>query len=409
MDKELSFPKHRIKFLLLENIHQVAFERLREAGYSVEGIGRSLPSEELLSELRDVHVLGIRSKTKITREQIEGAKKLMAIGCFGVGTNQVDLGAATSAGIPVFNAPYGNTRSVAELAVGNIIALARKSADRNHKMHQGFWDKTAKGVHEVRDKVLGIIGYGHIGQQVGILAEALGIRIIFFDMMRQLPLGNSRQIESLDELLRESDFVSLHVPALRSGKALFGEKELRKMKKGSYILNTSRGSLIDLAALKKVLEEGHLAGAALDVFPDEPGSNKEEFHCELAGMENVILTPHIGGSTEEAQYNIGLEVAACFQKFIDTGATFGAVNFPQVGLPLDGESHRILNVHKNVPGVLTEVNKIISDVGANINAQYLNTYKDVGYLVVDVNKEVSDELKDKISSLSSSIKTRILY
>lgn len=409
MSQECSFPRNKIKILLLENIHAVASEKLKEAGYAVETIGRSLTPEELLEQIKDAHVVGIRSRTKIGPEHIEAAGRLLAIGCFGVGTNQVALDKATEKGVPVFNAPYGNTRSVAELAIGNIIALARKTADRNAKMHQGLWDKTAKGMHEVRDKVLGIVGYGHIGQQVGILAEGLGLRVIFYDRLQQLPLGNSRQVDTMEQLLAQADFITLHVPALKSGGALIGAAELSKMKKGAYLINTSRGSHIDMAALKAALESGQLGGAALDVYPVEPKSNKEEFKCELAGLENVILTPHLGGSTEEAQYKIGLEVAAAFAKFIDMGTTMGAVNFPRVDLPPDESSHRILNVHKNVPGVLTEVNRVISNLGANINAQYLSTYKDIGYLVMDVNKDVSDAVKSEIAALPTSIKTRILY
>lgn len=409
MSEECSFPKNKIKILLLENIHPAAVSRLTEAGYAIETVSRSLTPEELLEKIPDVHVLGIRSRTKIAAEHIQAARRLMAIGCFGVGTNQVALDAATTHGVPVFNAPYGNTRSVAELALGHMIYLARKAGDRNNRMHQGLWDKTAKGMHELRGKVLGIVGYGHIGQQVGILAEAIGLRVVFYDRMRQLPLGNSRQLETMDELLEQSDFVTLHVPGLKSGASLIGAAELKKMKKGSYLLNTSRGTHIDLAALKEAVQSGHLGGAALDVFPAEPKSNNEPFQCELTGVENIIMTPHLGGSTEEAQYNIGQEVAGAFVKFIDVGSTVGAVNFPQVDLPFDETSHRILNVHKNVPGVLSEVNRVISSLDANVNAQYLSTYKDIGYLVMDVNKDVSDAVKSQISELSSSIKTRILY
>ena len=409
MDKKVSYPKHKIKILLLENIHQAAFDSLESAGYSVEGIGRSISPEELAEQISDIHVLGIRSKTQVTAEHIKAAKRLLAIGCFGVGTNQVALDAAAKRGIPVFNAPYGNTRSVAELAIGNIIALARKTADGNRKLHQGLWEKGAKGRHEVRDKVLGIVGYGHIGQQVGILGEALGMRIMFFDMIRRLPLGNSQQVDTMDDLLAQADFLTLHVPAKPDGTPLIGAAEIEKMKDGSYILNASRGSLVDLSALKEALKSGKLGGAALDVFPKEPRSNSEEYTSELAGVDGALLTPHIGGSTEEAQYNIGLEVSASFIKFINQGATQGAVNFPQVSLPLGENSHRILNIHKNVPGVLSDINSIISNLGANIEAQYLNTNKDVGYLVMDLNKDLSDEVHKGIAELDSNIRTRILY
>ncbi|HQH29050.1 MAG TPA: NAD(P)-dependent oxidoreductase, partial [Oligoflexia bacterium] len=284
-----------------------------------------------------------------------------------------------------------------------------KAGDGNRRMHEGRWKKSAKGCFEVRDKVLGIVGFGHIGQQVGIIAEALGLRVIFFDLRPQLPLGNTRQVESLDKLFAEADFVSLHVPATPSGQPLVGRNELGKMKKGAYLINTSRGTLIDFSALRDSIESGHLGGAAIDVYPGEPKSNDEPFDCGLTGLANVILTPHLGGSTEEAQYKIGEEVAATFVRFIDEGATVGAVNFPQVSLPMDDNSHRILNVHKNVPGALKEINNVISSLGANINGQYLGTYKNIGYMIMDVSKEVSEEVREQISALGINIRTRILF
>jgi len=409
MSKQFSYPKSKIRILLLENIHPAAFSFLEESGYSVEGIGCSLNSDELMEQIQDVHVLGIRSKTQVTEKHINAARRLLTIGCFGVGTNQVVLDAAMRRGIAVFNAPYGNTRSVAELAIGNIISLSRRSALGNLRMHQGRWEKSAAGVFEVRGKTIGIVGYGHIGQQVGIIAEALGMRVLFFDLVKQLKLGNATQAETFDELLKQSDFITLHVPADPSGAALMGAKELSTMKRGSYLLNLSRGSLIDVAALKEAVQSGHLGGAALDVFPEEPKSNAEDFEFELTGVENILLTPHIGGSTEEAQHNIGLEVARAFVKFIDTGLTRGAVNFPQVGLPSDGISHRILNVHKNVPGVLSDINSIISNLGANINAQFVSSYKEIGYLVMDLDKNLANEVYQEITKLDSNIRTRILY
>jgi D-3-phosphoglycerate dehydrogenase len=409
MDRELSFPKNKIKILLLEGIHDVAVERLRESGYAVESNPKSLTAEELLDVIPDVHVLGIRSKTKVNSQHFTAARRLLAVGCFGVGTNQVDLDAAAGSAVPVFNAPYGNTRSVAELTIADVIFLARRAADKNCKMHNGIWSKSAKGAREVRDKVIGIVGYGHIGQQVGLLAEAVGMRVLFFDMSKRLPLGTAKLAESFDALLAESDFVTLHVPAMPNNRPLISRDEIAKMKDRSYLLNLSRGSLIDFTAVKEAVESGKLAGAAVDVYPAEPKGNNEPFACELAGVENVILTPHLGGSTEEAQYNIALEVSAAFVKLIDSGCTFGAVNFPQVDLPFCPESHRILNVHRNEPGVLSAVNKIIADLGANINAQYLSTYKNIGYLVMDVNKAVSEEVKEQIAALATSIRTRILY
>ena len=409
MNKDYSFPKDKIKILLIEGVHPVAIERLKSAGYSVEADGKSLTHEQLLERIADVHVLGVRSKTKIAKEHLQAAKRLLCVGCFGVGTNQVALEDATNLGVPVFNAPFGNTRSVAELTIGSMINLARKIGDKNNLMHKGHWNKSAKGAVEVRDKVLGVLGYGHIGQQVALLAEAIGLRVIFYDKIRRLPLGNARQVDSIEDVLKQSDFVTMHVPALPGNKTLIGRDELAKMKKGSFLLNMSRGSLIDFGALKESIQGGHLGGAAIDVYPAEPKSNDEPFATELAGVENVLLTPHIGGSTEEAQYNIGTEVASVFQKYIDTGATAGAVNFPQIDQPEFPESHRILNIHRNEPGVLKNINQIISDLGANIDSQSLSTYKGVGYLIMDINKSVSDEVKEKISALSTSIKTRILY
>jgi D-3-phosphoglycerate dehydrogenase / 2-oxoglutarate reductase len=409
MTKDLSFPKENIKFVLLENIHQAAVAKLKAAGYGVSEIPRSLPEEELMDVIQDAHVLGIRSKTKVNAEHIRAARRLLAIGCFGVGTNQVDLEAAMVKGIPVFNAPYSSTRSVAELAIAYVLVLSRGIGHRNNKLHQGLWDKSAKGCHEVRHKTLGLIGYGHIGQQVGLMAENLGMRVIFYDKTKKLPLGNAKPVDDMYDLLRDSDFVSVHVPAAPGGQALLGEKELQSMKKGGSVINLSRGSVVELTALKSALETEHLAGAALDVFPVEPKTNKEEFRCEMTGVEKAVLTPHIGGSTEEAQENIGLEVATSFIKFIDGGTTNGAVNFPGVDLPEFPDSHRILNVHKNVPGVLNDVNKIIADMGANINSQYLSTYKDVGYLIVDLDKDISEEVKKRVEALPSNIRTRILY
>ncbi len=402
-----SFPKQKLKILILENIDHIACVRFQEAGYSPEEITRSLKEDELLEAIEDAHVLCIRSKTKVTKEHLKKAKRLLVIGCFGVGTNQVATEEATNLGIPVFNAPYSSTRSVAELAIGCVIMLARNAFSASEKMHQGMWEKSSSGSYEVREKVIGIVGYGHIGQQVGLLAEALGLQVLFYDSIKKLPLGRARQVSSLQELLKESDFVSLHVPGL--SRELLGASELSLMKQGSYLLNFSRGNTVSLAALKEALQSNHLAGAAIDVYPNEPKTNKEPFQCELATLNNVILTPHIGGSTEEAQYKIALEVSASLLGYIESGATMGAVNFPQVNLPPFPNSHRILNIHRNVPGVLSEVNKIISDLGANIDAQHLSTYKEIGYLIMDINKTLSDEVRESISRLDSNLKTRVLY
>lgn len=407
--QKLSYPKSQIKIFLAENIHPVAEALLKSEGFSVETGKSALSEEELIKKVSDVHVLGIRSKTEITAPYIQSAKKLMTIGCFCIGTNQVDLNAARDQGVVVFNAPFSNTRSVAELIMSEIVMLSRKLGDRNREMHTGEWVKSAAGCFEVRGKTLGIIGYGHIGSQVSVLAESFGMKVIYFDIVNKMPLGNSRQISKLDELLSQADFVTLHVPETPQTLNMMGQKEISKMKKGAYLLNASRGTVVDLGALKSALVEKQLAGASVDVFPDEPEANNDKFKHDLQGVPNVILTPHIGGSTEEAQENIGIEVAQSFIKFINNGSTTSCVNFPQVDLPVKQQGHRILNVHKNVPGVLKEINRIISDLGANISGQYLATDSQIGYLIVDLDKQVSDKVKDEIGKLSTSIRTRILY
>ena len=409
MNKKHSFPKNKIKIALLEKIHPAAEECFRAAGYNVEAVPDALGDGELKSLLSDVHVVGVRSRTKIRTEHLTEAKRLMAIGCFSVGTDQVDLDSATSAGVCVFNAPYSSTRSVAELTVGNMIALSRRSAEKSSQMHRGVWEKSAAGAIEIRNKTVGVVGYGHIGQQVGLLAEAFGLNVKFYDVVKKLPLGRAQPVDSLEELLAEVDFVTLHVPGGTPTTKLIGKKELSKMKVGSYLLNLSRGLVVDLAALTDALKAKHLAGAALDVYPEEPEQGKAKFESDLCGLENVILTPHIGGSTEEAQHNIGIEVATALIQYLDIGSTEGAVNFPSVHLPLFPDSHRILYIHQNVPGALSEVTKIIFETGVNIDAQYLNTYKDIGYLIMDVNSALSEEVKKKISILPRAIKTRILY
>ncbi len=398
-----------LRILLLESIHSSAVERFVEQGHKVIELKDALQGPELVNELKGVHVLGIRSKTKVKREILEQAPDLQAVGCFGVGTNQVELSIATSLGIPVFNAPYASTRSVAELTVAEVIMLARRAVPASIKLHRGEWQKSASGCYEVLEKKIGIVGYGHIGQQVGLLAEHFGLQVYFYDVVKKLPLGRAQQVTSLDELLQFADFVSLHMPALDREELLVGERELKLMKQGSFLLNFSRGSLVDLPALKRALESGHLAGAAIDVYAKEPQSNKEQFQCELTGMDNVILTPHIGGSTEEAQRKIGLEVSSSLLGYLSRGTTVGAVNFPQVNLPPFPASHRILNIHQNVPGVLSDVNRIISDLGANVDAQYLSTYRDIGYLIVDINRELARGVGEEIEKLGTNIKTRVLY
>jgi len=404
-----SFPKDQIKFLLLENVHQSAHDLIRSEGFALEAVPRSLKEDELAQKLRDVHVLGIRSKTQVTARALAEARRLLSVGCFCIGTNQVDLAAANGRGVPVFNAPFSNTRSVAELIICEVIALARQLGDRSREVHEGRWRKAAAGSFEVRGKTLGVIGYGHIGSQVGVLAEALGMRVIFYDHTSKLPMGNNRACASLAELLAAADFVTLHVPATPQTEKMIGAPELAAMRAGSYLLNASRGSVVDLPALAEALRSGHLAGASVDVYPDEPESNSDGFATPLRGLPNVILTPHVAGSTSEAQEAIGREVATSLIKFVNAGATTGAVNFPQVEVPQARGAHRILNAHRNVPGVLRDINRIVSEKGANIQAQVLATDPNVGYLVMDLDQDVSSDVKKAIAALSTSIKTRILY
>ncbi|MFL5445914.1 MAG: phosphoglycerate dehydrogenase [Myxococcales bacterium] len=406
---ETSFPKSEIQVLLLENIHETAQELFRGEGFRLETVSHALKEDELVERIRDVHILGIRSKTHVTRRALENARRLLTLGCFCIGTNQVDLKAANHVGVPVFNAPFSNTRSVAELIISEIVALARKLADRSREMHEGKWRKIATGSMEVRGKTLGIVGYGHIGSQVGVLAESMGMRVSFFDIGSKLPLGNIRTCPSLEALLRGSDFVTLHVPGTPKTREMIGPNEIGMMKKGSYLLNASRGNVVVLPALAEALKSGHLAGAAIDVFPEEPESNSDDFLTPLRGLPNVILTPHVAGSTMEAQAAIGREVATVLTKFVNVGATTGAVNFPQVDLaPVEG-AHRILNVHKNVPGVLRDINRIVSEKNANIQAQILSTDPDIGYLIMDLDHDLSNDVRKAIAALPTNIKTRILY
>ncbi len=404
-----SYPKHKIKGLLLESIHQSANELILADGLQLETVAGALDEQALIEKIQDVHLVGIRSKTMITGDVLRAGKKLLGVGCFCIGTNQVDLATANTLGIPVFNAPFSNTRSVAELIISEIIALSRKVADNVRDMHQGIWKKSAKGSYEVRGKTLGIVGYGRIGRQVGVLAESMGLRVLFYDTSAQLPMGNNRSVTSLEEVLRQSDFVTLHVPAAQDTKNMIGAEQIAMMRPGSYLLNLSRGSVVVIDALAKALKEGHLAGAAIDVFPSEPKDNGPGFESALVGLKNVILTPHVGGSTEEAQEAIGREVGARLIDYLNMGVTTGAVNFPQVSpAPLEG-SHRILNVHRNVPGVLSSINSIVSSVKANVTGQVLATDPNIGYLVMDVDRTLSDEVSAQVGALETSIRTRILY
>ena len=406
---ETSYPRHRIRITLLENPHPAAEAALEAQGYSVESIPRAVEADELREIVAASHVVGVRSRTKVREAQLEGANKLLAIGCFSVGTDQVDLHAAACRGVPVFNAPHASTRSVAELTMGCVIALARRLGDKNIALHRGQWDKSLAGAHEVRGRTIGIVGYGHIGQQVGLLAEAFGMRVLFFDVVKKLALGLAAPVGDLDTLLQEADIVTLHVPETRLTVGMIDGDRIARMKRGSYLLNLSRGKVVVAEALRDALASGHLAGAALDVFATEPTPQVAAFDVGFDDLPNVILTPHVGGNTEEAQRNIGLEVAASITQFIDRGSTEGAVNFPQINLPAAPGTHRILNIHRNVPGVLAAVNQVVSEVGANIEAQQLATNREIGYLVMDINTEVSDEVSARIGALPMNVRTRILY
>ena len=399
---------HRV--LLVENIHAVAKERLLQEGFEVDLISHAPSEEELIRILGKYDVLGIRSKTEVTQKVLQAHPQLITIGCFCIGTNQVDLNNARESGIAVFNAPHSNTRSVAELVLAEMIVLSRQLGDRNSKAHVGEWIKSAEGSKEVRGKTLGIVGYGHIGSQVSVLAEAFGMKVVFWDVVKKLPLGNAHATQSMAELLQISDFVTMHVPETTETKDLITAKELKHMKKGSYLINASRGTVVCIEDLVEALKSKHLAGCAIDVFPEEPASNKEKFHSPLQGLSNVVLTPHIGGSTEEAQYSIGIEVAESFRRYLTIGSSSGAVNFPNVDLPVKKGTSRILNVHKNEPGVLGEINGLISRAGANIEGQFLSTDQKIGYLVMDVmGGAQAKSLASEINQLQRSIKTRVVY
>jgi len=406
---ETSFPKSSIKVLLLENIHPVATEAFAAEGFQVETVKGSLPEAELAARVRDVHLLGIRSKTHITPKVLDEARRLLAVGAFCIGTNQIDLTHSNKKGVPAFNAPFSNTRSVAELIIAEIVMLSRQLGDRLREVHSGQWRKVAVGSHEVRGHTLGIVGYGHIGSQVGVLAESFGMRVVFFDVMAKLPMGNNRSMATLEEVLAVSDFVTLHVPETPQTKNMIGPAEIARMKPGACLLNASRGTVVQIDALAAAIRSGHIGGAAVDVYPSEPETNSDGFESALRGLPNMILTPHIGGSTEEAQEAIGKEVSAALLKYVNQGATTGAVNFPQIELAMPKGAHRILNIHRNVPGVLRDINKIISDHNANIRAQILSTDADVGYLIMDLDQDVSQDVKQAVAELPTSIKTRILF
>jgi D-3-phosphoglycerate dehydrogenase / 2-oxoglutarate reductase len=408
-DAATSFPKDRIKVLLLENVHPSAHELFHAEGFHLETVAGALSEDELCKRVEDVHVLGIRSKTRVTAKVLGSARRLLTLGCFCIGTNQVDLATANKRGVPVFNAPFSNTRSVAEMILAEVVMLSRRLGDRSREMHAGQWRKVSTSSFEIRHKTLGIVGYGHIGRQIGVIAEAMGMNVVFFDIAARLPMGNNRAVKTLDELLAQSDFVTLHVPETPQTRGMIGAHELATMKAGAYLLNASRGTVVDIPALAEALKSGHVGGAAIDVFPEEPETNSDGFKTPLQGLGNVIMTPHIGGSTAEAQEAIGREVGAALIKLVNVGVTTGAVNFPQVELPMTPGKHRILNVHRNVPGVLRDINRLVSERGANIAAQVLATDPEIGYLVMDLDQDVSNDVKDAVAALGTNVRTRILY
>jgi len=405
-----SLAKSKIKILLLEGVHQSAVITLRKAGYTnIEYINDALPEEELIGKITDVHIVGIRSRSQLTETVFQAARKLVAVGCFGIGTNQVDLAAATRRGVAVFNAPFSNSRSVAELVLGEIIMLFRGIPERNAAAHRGLWMKNAKNSTEVRGKKLGIIGYGSIGTQVSVLAECLGMEVFFYDVVSKLPIGKAVQLPTIEELLRHCDVISLHVPEAPETLNMIGADQLKQMKSGSILINASRGTVVDIEGLVNALRNKKILGAAVDVFPVEPKSNSDEFISPLRDFDNVILTPHIGGSTVEAQENIGIEVAEKLATYSDNGTTTSSVNFPEVSLPSHPGQHRLLHVHENIPGVMSEVNAIFSEIGINICSQYLRSNETIGYVVIDVNNEYSLVALEKLRSVKGILKCRILF
>ncbi len=405
-----SLDKSKIKILLLEGVHSSAVQTFTKAGYSnVELLAHALEGDELKAKIADVHFVGVRSRTQLTREVLEAAKKLVGIGCFCIGTNQVDLIAAQEKGIVVFNAPYSNTRSVAELVLAEAILLLRGIPEKNAVAHRGGWLKSADNAFEIRGKTLGIVGYGSIGTQLSVLAEGLGMHVLFHDVVAKLPLGNAHQAASLDDLLSRSDIVTLHVPELPSTQWMMGEKEFAAMKPGSIFINAARGTVVVIDELAKALKSGKLLGAAVDVFPVEPKSNKDEFISPLRGLDNVILTPHIGGSTMEAQANIGLEVADKLVRYSDNGTTISAVNFPEVALPEHPGQNRILHVHHNVPGVLSAINQVFAENGINVAGQYLRTHEKLGYVVIDLEPGSSALALEKLAQVPGTVRCRVLF
>jgi D-3-phosphoglycerate dehydrogenase / 2-oxoglutarate reductase len=409
LNTAISYPKNRINVLLLENVHPVALRLMKEEGFNVETYHAALTEEELIEKVKNIHVLGIRSKTQVTEKVLQHANKLMVIGAFCIGTNQIDLKEATGKGIAVFNAPFSNTRSVVELAIAEMIMLIRSIVDKSKKMHEGNWDKSAKGSFEVRGKKLGLIGYGNIGTQLSVIAESLGMKVLYYDTEEKLSLGNAIKCRTMKEVLEQADVVSLHVDGRESNTNLIGTREFGWMKHGVVFINLSRGHVVDVQALRENILSGKVAGTAIDVFPHEPVSNDEEFKSELRGLPNTILTPHIGGSTLEAQENIGNFVPGKIMDYINTGSTSNSVNFPNLTLPTLENAHRLIHIHDNVPGILAKINQILADHGINIVGQYLKTNEQIGYVITDINKEYDKEVIAKLRAIDHTIKFRVLY
>jgi D-3-phosphoglycerate dehydrogenase / 2-oxoglutarate reductase len=409
LNTAISYPKNRINVLLLENVHPIALEAMRAEGFNVETYPAAMTEEELCEKIKNVSVLGIRSKTHVTNKVLENANRLMVIGAFCIGTNQIDLKAATKKGVAVFNAPFSNTRSVVELAIAEMIMLMRNIPDKSVNMHQGVWDKSAKGSYEVRGKKLGIVGYGNIGSQLSVLAESLGMKVFYFDTEEKLALGNAVKCKTLKELLSVSDVVTLHVDGNPKNKNLIGASEFEAMKKGAIFINLSRGHVVDIGALKNSIVSGQVVGCAIDVFPYEPVSNNEEFMSELRGLPNTILTPHIGGSTMEAQENIGAFVPSKMMDYINTGSSSNSVNFPNITLPTLENAHRLIHIHHNVPGILAKINHVLASNDINIMGQYLKTNESIGYVITDINKEYNKEVIKELRGIDHTIKFRVLY
>lgn len=409
MNKAISYPKNRIKVLLLENVHEDAVKIMKNEGYNVTTISGALDEDELAEKIKDVSVLGIRSKTQVTKKVLQNANRLIAVGAFCIGTNQIDLDECLKRGIAVFNAPFSNTRSVVELAIGEIIFLMRGLSDKIAEMHAGTWNKSASGSREIRGKKLGIVGYGNIGAQLSVVAEAIGFDVYYYDLMEKLALGNATKCKSLEELLKISDVVSLHVDGRKENENLIGEKELEIMKEGAIFINLSRGHVVDLSALAKHMRSGKIRGAGIDVFPKEPKTNDEEFQSELRGLKNVILTPHIGGSTEEAQVNIGNFVPGKIIEYINTGSTTNSVNFPNLQLPILENAHRLIHIHHNRPGIIASINNVLSEHDCNIVGQYLKTNEHIGYVITDINKAYNEEVVGQMKEIQDTIRFRVLY